>query len=257
MTDQYFPEFLPQEELEIEAEQIEIHRKYWQQLDALSEEDSSASPPGGPKLSPTKAPPVPQPRKLRLILRSYVLELFDVEAKRYPESVYLELWLNSLGHRIFDVVDERIGHMESLGAHASQDYIRSAIMESVGRATRHRLSELAVKPVPKPQKHKGRVKRLQKETKAVVSVLARSRKPPSERRALVDEFIALVLQETGERITRTDIWRTAGYREATDFERFQRNDRRASKASTATFSRILQMEPAAFVTLLQKQRGKK
>jgi hypothetical protein len=70
-----------------------------------------------------------------------------------------------------------------------------------------------------------------------------------DRRAEIDAFIGSVLEKTGKRITRTDIWRVAGYSDATQFERFQRNQN-VSKGSLATFGRVLRLSPAEFLVRL-------
>jgi hypothetical protein len=70
-------------------------------------------------------------------------------------------------------------------------------------------------------------------------------------RAQVDAFIERVFEVKGRRITRTDIWRVAGYTEATQFERFQRN-RGASVGSIAKFTNILKLEPAEFLERLDR-----
>jgi hypothetical protein len=77
------------------------------------------------------------------------------------------------------------------------------------------------------------------------------------RRLLVDKFIARVFDSTGRKITRKNIWTAAGYKEATDFERFQRNDKRTTKAAMATFTRILSMEPEVFERILDKKQPAK
>jgi hypothetical protein len=74
----------------------------------------------------------------------------------------------------------------------------------------------------------------------------------SDPRARIDRFIDGVLRETGRPITRTDIWRTAGYKEATEFERFQRG--RGSAGSAAKFNRILNLKPNEFLERLDKVR---
>ncbi|MGA2117525.1 MAG: hypothetical protein ABSH56_22530 [Bryobacteraceae bacterium] len=73
----------------------------------------------------------------------------------------------------------------------------------------------------------------------------------TEARAQVDRFIESVLTATGRRITRTDIWRVAGYKEATQFERFQKN-RRASSGSIIKFNGILKLKPSEFLARLSK-----
>jgi hypothetical protein len=70
-------------------------------------------------------------------------------------------------------------------------------------------------------------------------------------RAQVDCFIEAVLSATGRCITRTNIWSVAGYRDPTQFERFQRNQG-ASRGSIVRFNRILNLPPAEFIERLDK-----
>ena len=79
----------------------------------------------------------------------------------------------------------------------------------------------------------------------------------TEQRAAVDAFIEEVLQETGKRITRTDIWRAAGYKDRTEFERFQRDDPRTTDSAKAAFYRTLKMKPKAFIELRDKNNTRK
>ena len=64
-----------------------------------------------------------------------------------------------------------------------------------------------------------------------------------QRVAWVDEYIAEVLRVKSKRITKTDFWEMAGYREATPFERWQRNDPQTSKRADRAFRRILAGKP--------------
>jgi hypothetical protein len=59
------------------------------------------------------------------------------------------------------------------------------------------------------------------------------------RRAAVDSYIQAVFQRTGKRITRAAIWKSAGYKTRTEFERWERGDSRATKAADRNFTRIL------------------
>jgi hypothetical protein len=68
-------------------------------------------------------------------------------------------------------------------------------------------------------------------------------KDASSRRASVDRYIADVLAQTGKRITRIDIWKKAGYADATEFERWQRGDQKQSKAAGENLRRILTDKP--------------
>jgi len=46
----------------------------------------------------------------------------------------------------------------------------------------------------------------------------------AKRRAMVDAYQAEVLRKTGKKLTRAAIWRAAGYRARSEFERWERND---------------------------------
>lgn len=77
----------------------------------------------------------------------------------------------------------------------------------------------------------------------------------TDRRAAVDSFIAKAA-EAGYKITRKDIWTVAGYKNSTDFERFQRADRRTTETAAANFARVLRMKPEDFIRALQKRAQK-
>lgn len=76
-----------------------------------------------------------------------------------------------------------------------------------------------------------------------------------DRRAVIDSFIATAA-EAGYKITRKDIWTVAGYKNPTEFERFQRADRRTTKAGVANFMRVLRMSPEDFLRAIQKKTQK-
>jgi hypothetical protein len=63
------------------------------------------------------------------------------------------------------------------------------------------------------------------------------------RRAAVDAYIREVLDKTGKRITRTDIWKKAGYRSRTEFERWERADPRLNRTAPKNFTRVLTEKP--------------
>jgi hypothetical protein len=65
----------------------------------------------------------------------------------------------------------------------------------------------------------------------------------AKRRAWVDAYIREVFLVKKKRITRSDIWKAAGYKEATAFERWQRNDHRSSKSDDRAFTRVLTEKP--------------
>ena len=64
------------------------------------------------------------------------------------------------------------------------------------------------------------------------------------RRKEIDEYITEVHRKTGRRITRTEIWKTAGYKSRTEFERWERADpNRPNKAADTAFTRLLREKP--------------
>ena len=65
----------------------------------------------------------------------------------------------------------------------------------------------------------------------------------NDRRARVDAYIEEVLKRTGKKISRADIWRRAGYKFRTEFERWQRNDPKCTKSADVNFRRILSEKP--------------
>jgi hypothetical protein len=238
MTDQYHPDFSPEVELEIEQEQTKIHEKYWSQLAELNEAAAGRALYGNsPYFDSLIPPPARLPKKLGKILGSYASELFQVEASRYPESKYLTLWLNDLNHGILDSVMDRISNLPELDYHAPEHVMKSAVMRSLLQGTNRRLEGLPLVPQP--------------------SAKTQSKNSPpirSARRTLVDKFISAVLDETGRKITRKEIWTVAGYKAATDFERFQRNDKRTTKAAVETFTRVLNMKSDVFIGVLDKKQ---
>ena len=70
------------------------------------------------------------------------------------------------------------------------------------------------------------------------------------RKAVIEEFIEK-MTEAGHKCSKKDIWTAAGYTDATEFERFQRNDSRATKSAAKNFTRVLNMTPEEFIKLLK------
>jgi hypothetical protein len=59
----------------------------------------------------------------------------------------------------------------------------------------------------------------------------------------IEAYLEEVLRTTGKRITKTDIWQKARYTSRSEFERWQRCDRRATKTAHQRFCRILSEKP--------------
>jgi hypothetical protein len=63
-----------------------------------------------------------------------------------------------------------------------------------------------------------------------------------ERKRSVDAYIAEA-RCLGIQITRTDIWKKAAYKTRTEFERWERNDRRATQTANKNITRVLTEKP--------------
>ena len=61
----------------------------------------------------------------------------------------------------------------------------------------------------------------------------------------VEAFIERVLTERGVRVSKADIWRTAGYADKSVFAEFQQD--RAGRIPTRKFNEVLALEPEAFL----------
>jgi hypothetical protein len=75
------------------------------------------------------------------------------------------------------------------------------------------------------------------------------------RRAFIEAFITK-LKDHGHKINRKHIWTVAGYREATEFERYQRGSARTGLNAIENFDRVLRMQPEDFIRALEKLRAK-
>ena len=64
-----------------------------------------------------------------------------------------------------------------------------------------------------------------------------------DNRTRVNAYIDEVFKKTGLQLTRTQIWKDAGYKARTEFDRWQRNDKRTTKKARATFDRVLRTKP--------------
>jgi hypothetical protein len=64
-----------------------------------------------------------------------------------------------------------------------------------------------------------------------------------ERKRLVDDYIALVLKETNVRVTKTAIWKKAGYTDRRQFEGWQRGEERSGSQVDKNIRRVLREKP--------------
>jgi hypothetical protein len=74
---------------------------------------------------------------------------------------------------------------------------------------------------------------------------------PVRNRGRIDEFIQKMASQ-GLKINRKDIWSAAGYKDRTEFERFQRGEGR-NKSASAAFNRVLNMDRQDFMKIIKKK----
>ena len=79
---------------------------------------------------------------------------------------------------------------------------------------------------------------------------------PRTRRDRVDDFLARCNRECQgpDKLTRKDIWTVAHHATARQFERWQKNDKHATKTDHKNFERILGMAPQAFIHYRAKKQ---
>ena len=100
------------------------------------------------------------------------------------------------------------------------------------------------------------IRRLEEARETIILRLAKSRhlntcaetgkaeNKSENRKALVGAYIEEVFKKTGKRITKSDIWSKAGYTTRTEFERWERQDRKhLNNAADENFTRLLREKP--------------
>lgn len=80
--------------------------------------------------------------------------------------------------------------------------------------------------------------------------------PTTDHRAAVDAFIANCHLEASSKITRTHIWKAAGHHTARQFQFWRASSPKATVQDNQNFGRIIAMNPADFVLLLQRKNIK-
>jgi hypothetical protein len=85
--------------------------------------------------------------------------------------------------------------------------------------------------------------KVEKQEGLVSGVVALLEQDSAKRRAAIDAYISLVESKTGERITRTDIWKKAGYRHRREFEGWQRGQARTGSAVDNAIRLVLREKP--------------
>jgi hypothetical protein len=98
--------------------------------------------------------------------------------------------------------------------------------------------------VPEANKPGATEPRRDETTRTEAGLSVNEMNPGTDRRKAVDAYIEEVFSRTGKRLTRTAIWKSAGYKSRTEFERWERNDtKNPNKTAHERFTRILTEKP--------------
>jgi hypothetical protein len=202
--------------------------------------------------------PPRQPIALCRILQQKAVKLFDCEHRQCGEAG--SSGRAELAIRIEKLVMENIVRFEAstnrLRSHATLDDMRAAIKEGLAAHVRslpevhpfERPEEESFRilgrasqeggPIPAPEP--GAINPIPERTNEdAVRRSIGGTETPEMRCALVDEFIARQRHTKRKHVTRTDIWKAAGYGCRTEFERWQRCDIRTTKAAERNILRVL------------------
>ncbi len=170
------------------------------------------------------------------ILRTCVVQALDIQIVYYKSLPdYRPEWIREIKEKTIDAIVGLVGTNGAKDWDFFQYEVRQTVKEHL--AAKARVVRVAPKATVSP---------------ALPSYTDAS--DPKEitpsNRDRIEKFI-LKMADSGAKITRKKIWLTAGYRDATEFERFQRGSAR-NRAASAAFNRILSMEADSFLELLKK-----
>jgi hypothetical protein len=220
---------------QIETKQIEVDLSYWEQLRELQVFVYTDMAMLG---SRTPLPSLKRPIRLRAVLAAYACELFNLEASEYPRGPQLRHWLEKLADRTRRRVMDSVAQIEQ----RAELTLNSLTYHNVNVSEMNATIDEALRPLIDEQLRKSAANPAPSSTDAI----------PSSNREHIDRFILKMAQE-GAKVKRKDIWRAAGYKDATEFERFQCGDDR-NRAAVSAFRRILGLEPQDFLKLLKPER---
>lgn len=202
-----------------------------------------------PNYHPLNVPVPPQrPIHFRETIVAYALDLFEKEADFYDtfrtDSNYPP-WLSRLADRVLNQVLEALDRIEQGNAKATLWYhgvVQPEIVEAVRTRLWHAANQYMQRDSsPIPVETSATEERAEKVTKSSRS-----------NRERIDDFIGK-MANAGLRVKRKDIWRVAGYGNATEFERFQRGDVR-NKSAVANFQRVFNLSPEDFQKLMKRKQ---
>jgi hypothetical protein len=198
-------------------------------------------------------PPIPVPPKRRLqflkLLQQYAESLFKTEADYYDpfrSDGRYPAWLSRLSDRTAVQVRTAVDKVEQGFTDASL-WFQGATYLDIDHAVRQTLWDLMNHYIQRDAGPHSHVETVDKGEAAAPSSVALN---PAGQRERIDNFI-VEMSKHGLKVKRKDIWRVAGYKNPTEFERFQRGDGRNKSASSA-FNRVLGLSSEDFSRLIKK-----
>lgn len=172
--------------------------------------------------------------KAARILRTCVVESLDIQIEHYKSlPTYHPEWIRDVTEK---TIESTVGLVGISGAE-HWDFFQTEVRRTVKEHLEARAQATASSTIV---------------TAPSVTNSAKESAPPTNRER-IESFI-LKMADSGMKITRKNIWIAAGYKDPTEFERFQRGSDR-NRAAIATFNRILCMEPGAFSRILKQKRS--
>jgi hypothetical protein len=78
----------------------------------------------------------------------------------------------------------------------------------------------------------------------------------ADRATAVKSFLGKVKSAIGRAVTKKDFWTVAGYKERSEFERYQRNDPKTTRSAIVNFDAVLKLTPVDFIRQLDARNRK-
>jgi hypothetical protein len=191
-------------------------------------------------------------------IREYATVLFKLEADQYEElhnTGHYADWLFRLADRVVGIVLKALERLNDGGPSVMLLEFHGLSLSVIAQELKELLQETAhhyqmgtvqvQNPLPLPDPK--------------ISNTSSSEGPatdatPVGNRERIDGFI-LKMAKSGLKIKRNDIWHAAGYKDRTEFERFQRDERR-NQTALSNFNRILSLNAEDLRELITKNNRK-
>ena len=172
-----------------------------------------------------------------------------LSSPRFPKP--LELWLYNIYRYALKNHWDRVLEFQDIGN--KREERSGAFVTNIGNVSAALCDSLALTAREQPERNVAlRTDSVQQPMGSVEwprkfqtrDEFVKSKLPSASRSSLINRYIDEVLKRTGKKITRSDIWRCAGYKTRTEFEKWQRNDpKKVNKSAADRFGRILSEKP--------------